>query len=228
LIAPLTIAVLIVIEWTLNMPMKSLGFTPTAAWRMLGRALFTLWGLLMLPLFVTLQTALLAGLEHGNDQWKHLLALPVPRSVHYLGKLTIVVGMVVTAYILLLILTVPAGWVLMLTAPQIGIMGMPHLGDLIAPVAASCGASLLFVVVQTWIALRWRSFTLAVSVGIVASVAGFIIGQSHYGRFYPWTLPIQAFAKDGTYAGEALALGLAGGLLVAVFGLIDFLRRESP
>lgn len=228
LIAPLTVVVLIVIEWVLNAPSKPSTLTPAEAWQGLGRVLFTLWCLLMLPLFVTLQTALLAGLEHGNGQWKHLLALPVPRSVHYLGKLTVVLGMVVASYVLLFILIVPAGCVLMFTTPQMGIVGMPHLGGLIVPVASSLGASLLIAALQTWIALRWRSFTMAVSVGMVATVAGFIIGQSQYGRFYPWTLPVQAFVKHGAYTDLALTLGLVGGLLVAVLGLADFLRRASP
>lgn len=228
LIAPLAVVVLIVIELALNVPSKPSTLTPAQAWQGLGGMIFTLWCLLMLPLFVTLQTALLAGLEHGNAQWKHLLALPVPRSVHYLGKLSVVLGMVVASYALLFILIVPAGFVLMVTTPQMGIVGMPHLGGLVPPVAASLGASLLIAALQTWIALRWRSFTLAVSVGMVATVAGFIIGQSQYGRFYPWTLPVQAFVKDGANTGLALALGLVGGLLVAVLGLVDFLRRESP
>ncbi|HET8553670.1 MAG TPA: ABC transporter permease [Rhodanobacteraceae bacterium] len=228
LIAPLAVVILIVLEWMLVAPSKPSTLTPTEAWQGLGKMFFTLWSLLMLPLFVTLQTALLAGLEHGNTQWKHLLALPVPRSAHYLGKLTVALGMVVASYVLLFVLIVPAGFVLMFTAPHMGIVGMPHLGGLVAPVAASLGASLLIATLQTWIALRWRSFTLAVSAGMVATVAGFIIGQSQYGRFYPWTLPVQAFGKHGAYTSLALTLGLVGGLLVAVLGLVDFLRRESP
>ena len=49
---------------------------PAAAWLMFARASSVLWVFLMLPLFVTLESALLAGLEHGERQWKHLLALP--------------------------------------------------------------------------------------------------------------------------------------------------------
>ena len=33
----------------------------------------------VLPLFVTLETALLAGWEHVNDTWKVLNAQPIPR-----------------------------------------------------------------------------------------------------------------------------------------------------
>ena len=35
--------------------------------------------MLMLPLFVTLETAPLGNLEHGNQQWNCFFALPAPR-----------------------------------------------------------------------------------------------------------------------------------------------------
>src|SRR5215472_16182717 len=43
---------------------------------MLDLVLF-LWCLIGLPLFVSLETALLAGLEHRENTWKHLFALPI-------------------------------------------------------------------------------------------------------------------------------------------------------
>ena len=47
----------------------------------------SVWAIFMLPLLITLETALLAGVEHTEKQWKHLLALPVPRYTVYLAKL---------------------------------------------------------------------------------------------------------------------------------------------
>jgi hypothetical protein len=45
---------------------------------MLDLVLF-LWCLVGLPLFVSLEAALLAGLEHRENTWKHLFALPIQR-----------------------------------------------------------------------------------------------------------------------------------------------------
>lgn len=227
LVLPLTVAALTVLGGSLHASVPSLPIAPVMAWQKLESSLFLLWCLLMVPLFVTLETALLAGLEHGNEQWKHLLALPVPAAVHYLAKLFMMVLIVLAAYVLLCILILPAGWVLMLTAPGRGLAGLPPLGTLLQLPAASFGASLLIVALQTWIALRWRSFTLAVSVGIVGTVVGFIVGQSRFGTYFPWTLPGEMFLRGGN-PHLALALGLGGGVLVAVLGLVDFLRRESP
>ena len=45
-----------------------------------------LWAILALPLFITLETALLAQTEHSEKHWKHLFALAVPRWVYYAAK----------------------------------------------------------------------------------------------------------------------------------------------
>jgi hypothetical protein len=44
------------------------------AWLVLANRHLTVWALLMLPLYITLQTALIAGLDHSENQWKSLLA----------------------------------------------------------------------------------------------------------------------------------------------------------
>jgi hypothetical protein len=227
LLLPLAVVTLVVLTGSLYSHSSSPSITPAAAWTKLDSGVFFLWCMLMVPLFVTLQTALVAGLEHANDQWKHLLALPVPPGVHYLAKLSIMVLIVLAAYLLLYILIVPAGWILMITAPHRGLAGLPPLADLWQLPLASCGASMLIVALQTWIALRWRSFTLAVSVGIVATVASFVVGQSRFGNYFPWTLPGQVFQHGGNLP-LTLVVGLGGGVIVAALGLADFVRRESP
>lgn len=186
-----------------------------------------LWTFLMLPLFVTLQSALLAGLEHANQQWKHLLALPLPRDVHYLAKLLALAAMVLLAMTVLLLLTVLGGGLLGVLQPNFGIAGAPPWTFLLTRLPAIFAAALLIIALHTWIAIRWRSFTVAVSTGMIATVAGFLIGQSRsFGHLYPWSLPMQVLAGDGERLQYAVLAGLLGGTLVATLGLEDFLRRE--
>jgi len=45
---------------------------PENAWVGFAQMVNIFWSLLILPLFITLQAALLAGVEHQNEQWKHL------------------------------------------------------------------------------------------------------------------------------------------------------------
>lgn len=229
LIAPAIVVVLYVLQLSFSrIPARS-GVDPAQAWKIFSQSVFALWLFLMLPLFVTLQSALLAGLEHGERQWKHLLALPVPRSVHYLAKLLMLAAMLAAAFGLLLLLLPVGGLVLMWLKPQFGLAGSPDWPWLLASAARAYAAALLIVALQTWIAIRWRSFTVAVSVGMGATVAGFLIGQSErFGHWYPWTMPLQVLAGNGVHASFVVVAGLVGGSLVAALGLADFLRREAP
>jgi hypothetical protein len=156
-----------------------------------------------------------------------LLALPVPRSVHYLAKLLMLAAMLAAAFALLVLLIPVGGITLMWLKPAFGLAGGPDWPWLLAMATKAYAASLLVVALQTWVAVRWRSFTVAVAVGMSATVAGFLIGQSErFGHWYPWTMPLQVMAGAGRYTEFVVVAGIAGGVLVAALGLFDFLRRE--
>lgn len=180
----------------------------------------------MMPLFVTLEAALLAGLEHGDRQWKHLLALPVPRSVHYLAKWTALVGLLWIAALIFIGLIAIGGRVLMHLRPETGLGGWPPWGWLLWRCAGMVTAALFMATIQLWVAVRWSSFTVAVATGMSATVAGFIVGQSRFGHWYPWTMPIQLFAQNGEQAGFAISASLVGAAAVLAASVWEFSRRQ--
>jgi len=55
-----------------------------------------------MPLYITLETALVAGLDHSENQWKSLLARPVPPWTLYIAKLLVVMAMTVLSTLVLL------------------------------------------------------------------------------------------------------------------------------
>jgi lantibiotic transport system permease protein len=226
-IAPVTVVTLYVLQLGVSRIPAGHVADPVQAWRMYSQSVLALWLFLMLPLLITLQAALLAGLEHADRHWKHLLALPLPRGVHYLAKLLVLAAMVLAGFLALLVLLPLGGMVLMLVKPALGLAGLPDVAALLRLAAQAFAASLLMVAVHTWVSIRWRSFTVAVSVGMAATVAGFLIGQSErYGHWYPWSMPVQVMAGNGMHAHFVVVAGLLGGLAVALAGLADFSRRE--
>ena len=227
LIAPATVVALVLLQLTVTEIRNPPAYPAGEAWMRFVHGVLALWTLLMLPLFVTLQAALLAALEHANQQWKHLLALPLPRGAHYLAKLLALATLVLLAMTMLLLLIVLGGGLLGLLQPQFGIAGAPPWAFLLTRIPATFAAALLIIAMHNWIAIRWRSFTVAVSIGMTATVAGFLIGHSKsFGHLYPWSLPLQVLAADGGRLQYAVLAGLLGGTLVSALGLADFLRRE--
>lgn len=225
LIAPAVVVVLYVLQ--LSTMDLSKGPPRGDGWQTFLQSAMVLWAFLMLPLFVTLESALLAGVEHANHQWKHLLALPLPRATHYLAKLLVLIALVLLATLVLLVLLPAGGWLLDLLQPRLGIDGMPPWDFLVGRLFAIAAAAMLIVAVHTWAAVRWRSFTVAVSIGMVATVAGFLIGQSaHYGHWYPWSMPLHVLGGEGQHLPFVVMAGLGGAVVAAMLGLGDFLRRE--
>lgn len=228
LIAPVLVVALVVLQMTIRDISRPVPLPPSEAWEAFAGMVLQLWSFLMMPLFITLQSALIAGLEHGNHQWKHLLSLPVPKGAHYLAKLAALLALTALALLVLGLLLPLGGWLLMRLQPELGIGGPAPWGMLATAIPACFAASALIMAIHTWVAIRWRSFTVAVSIGMAATVAGFLIMQSRkYGMYYPWSMPLQVFAGGGEHLRFAVTASLLGGSLVSLAGLWDFVRRED-
>ncbi len=226
LVTPAVVALLCVVQVGFA-EMKGQQASPEEAWRFYAGASFALWTFLMVPLLVTLEAALLAGLEHGDRQWKHLLALPIPRGLHYLAKSLALFGLLLAAGLAFVGLIALGGWVLMLVRPQAGLSGAPPWSFLFGRSLGIVAASLFMAALQLWVSVRWRSFTVAVATGMSATVVGFLVGQSaRWGHWYPWSMPIQIFARGGENASFVLLASLLGALLVIAVSVADFNRRE--
>lgn len=201
--------------------------SPDQAWAGFASECIGLWTFLMLPLFVTLQSALLAGLEHADQQWKHLLALPVPRAVHYIAKLVALLAMTLAAMVALVLFLEVGGHILAWLKPAVGIRGAAPHADLLATCGRVLAASTLIVALHTWIAIRWPSFTIAVATGMTATVISFLVAQSaEYGRYYPWSMPVRVLREGGADNTFVLVAALVGSVAVALAGLWDFNRRD--
>lgn len=196
-------------------------------WMGFGRAILALWSFLMLPLFVTLQAALLAALEHQERHWKHLLALPVPRGAHYLAKAAMLAALLALATLLLVGVLIPLCGQLLRLRPAMGMNGWPDLATLGTLAAQVYAASLLMLALQIWVALRWRSFTVAVATGMSATVMGFLIGQSAtWGPWFPWTMAVQPMTRNPS-PGTVVLVSTLGAVLVTAIGARAFARRED-
>src|SRR5262245_28162808 len=82
-IAPMVVVALLA-DLISQAPDSPLGRQRENNWLTLTRIILSLWTLLALPLYIALQTALIAALEHSDNQWKAVLARPVPRWMVYI------------------------------------------------------------------------------------------------------------------------------------------------
>jgi hypothetical protein len=193
--------------------------------------LIVIWCLLMQPLFITLQTALLGGLEHNTQGWKHLFALPVARSAVYGAKQILALGVAALSALVLTAVAAPSGLIMgaLHPASRLTLDTLPW--RLLGKLSLYCFlASWAIIAFHAWVGMRSPSFVLACSVGIGATVASILIASSDYGPWCPWSFAGvvgEALATgDAALMGRTLLLGVGGGLLATLLGGWEFCRHE--
>jgi hypothetical protein len=196
-------------------------------WDTLHRNSFALWSILMLPLYVTLQTSLLAGLEHTEDRWRGLLAYPVPRWAIYWAKLVIPLLMVAVSSFVLTMGGVAGGLALRNVKPVLLFPGPAPWGRAAQDAALTLATALLIITIHHWVSLRFRTFAASIGFGISACVGAFMLARSdEYGPWWPWCLPLQLLSEKPNQTTHALVYSALGALVVAVLGTVEFTRRD--
>jgi len=219
---------------------------PPPDWDLIRQNIFAMWTTFTLPLLVTLLAALLAGMEHSQNHWKHLFALPLSRravvaakwtmgaALIGLSSLVLVLATPITLFILRQFTGSPYQFVvLQFLRPGINfeLRDLSILVETCRIAAAGYAASLFVLSIQTWISLRWQSFIVPNLVGVLAVIfnLGMMIAAFETVlKFFPWSLPMAAFltlTKEGNFQ-SAIALGALGGLALAVPGILSLARRE--
>ena len=196
---------------------------------------YFLWCILALPLLITLEAALLAGLEHSEHHWKDLFALPIPRWSVYAAKLLTAALLIALSLLVLAVGLGILGTLLNGIRPSLGLTPPVPWLDIFSGVAKMFGASLLLLALTTWVAVRWSSFAVPCAVGIVGTVVGLTLDISarsdFWARLFPWSMPISAVARIDQYRTLedhviAIVFGVIGGLIVSALGAWDIARRD--
>jgi hypothetical protein len=228
LLAPLVAAGLeLLMMWSQGEEMMEFANGRPWLWHM--KFTLTLWGLFVLPLFVTLETALLAGWEHANDTWKVLYAQPVPPWIVISAKQCSGLLLLAISHLFLGCAVIGSGLLLRKLRPNLGL-------DLPVPWLEMLGYALLIyligwliIAVHSFISLRWSSFVVAMAAGIVATMSGvFFINSEKYAPYYPWAMQgliANNLLEDGWPVGQ-LIWGVGGGIMIFVVGNMLLTRRD--
>jgi hypothetical protein len=223
-VAPLFVVVVYALLLQQTAASRSLDGVP---WSDLLGGTTELWFLLMLPLYVALQTALLAHIEHTQQTWKHTFALPIPRWAVYCAKFLMALALLAVSSVVLGVGAIPAGASLRAVDPSIGLAGPLPWGESMHLAMQVFLISWLLVALHGWVALRWSSVVVALGFGIVGMVAGALSRESpRWSPWIPWALPQSVIAGEPSRLWLALGLGALGGCAVMALAVWDLSRRE--
>jgi len=197
-------------------------------WVQFSQIALVYWNLLMLPLFITLETALLAQLEHNGGNWKLIYTLSTSRWAIYAAKQLVAMGLVAFSVFVLLGLLVGVGKILQLIEPALGLDAAIPWGYIFKFAGLAYLASWLMISFHLWVGTRWNSFVLAAGVGITATILGVFVFGDDLAKYYPWTLPgtLALEMRDAGPIFTSLFLGCLGGLVLAFLGGRDVIRQD--
>ncbi len=231
-IAPMAV-VLLTLFMASQAPFSTLhrGAAAGSAWPAPSRVNFQFWGLLMLPLYITLQTALVAGLDHTDNQWKALFTRPVARWTVYVAKLIMVMAMATASGAILVAGVLAEGKFLHWLNAELGFGAAAPVASICRQAAQMTGLAFLFLTIQHWVSLRWRSFSVAIGFGVVSIVASFamLLAAGPYGawpQYFPGALPMLVLARHQQSVSFALWICGFVGIVTSAGGCLDFCRRE--
>jgi ABC-2 type transport system permease protein len=186
------------------------------------------WNLLLLPLFITLEAALITQLEHGRKNWKLLFTTPLPRWSIYAAKLLIVLAWIGLSDLVLLGFMLACGGILQWIYPPFQLNAPFPWGEVLPLLGLSYVSAWFMISFHTWVGTRWSSFVVAMSAGIAATIVSLFIFGEDVANYFPWSIPGVLSLEAGANVDVAacLIIGLAGGVLVALLGGWDIVRKD--
>jgi ABC-2 type transport system permease protein len=193
-------------------------------WETLPKATLTIWAIFMMPLLITLEAALVNGIEHSDKHWKHILALPVRRHTVYIAKFVTAQVLIAASTLVLCLLTVLVGLAATRVRPELANSGPVPYGWIAKYALMLWLASWLIIAIQTWVSIRWSTFTVALGAGIGGTFFALFAASARLGKYYPWLLPLNVLSDERMVA--ALWLGVVGGVVAVVAGCFEFARRD--
>jgi len=207
--------------------------SPEGQWHTLYQNSMIFWALLMVPLFVTLETALLSGLEYGRKNWTLLFTMPMPRWTFYAAKELISMALIALSTLVMFGLILLDGVILQTINPSYGLdIALIPWTKMLSGYALIYLASFLIISIHLWVSSRWPNFVVAFGTGIAATVTSVLIFQSDWGRYFPWTLPgLLGLSTTNKLDNPMsiplfLALGVGGGVLFALFAGWNIVHRD--
>ncbi|MBF9254680.1 ABC transporter permease [Pontibacter sp. 172403-2] len=208
-----------------HLVMKSLG-----PWTSFGFRTFALYTQLLMPIFIALLTSMTNGIEHKANGWKHLYALPLPKSTVYFSKAALVLGLVACSTLVFMLAILSAGTVLRWLRPDLGFQNYEGISMILITSVKIFLASFVIVAIQFWLSMRWSSFALSMGVAIVAIITTVVASRWEHIHYYPFAYPLMTFngymKQSGQFFTEEIWRSLAVGTAVFILGYMDISRKK--
>jgi hypothetical protein len=198
-----------------------------------------------LPFFIVLLISVACNTEHKSSMMKHILALPIPRPLFYLGKFLGIMLFIAFAFILTIVLAYCVMLIFGIAFPNLGFRNsFNHLLLFRAFFRVYFAASAIYTI-QYWLGMRLKNLTLPVAIGaaliilpiailIVLGIAGLMNNSENFTQsltYNPYSYPYSAAFSmmqnaEFTIFPTLTLIYIFVSFTALLFGAFDFSRRD--
>ncbi|PJK13643.1 hypothetical protein CO614_00700 [Lysobacteraceae bacterium NML120232] len=200
-----------------------------AQWKIYCEIIFSVWTKFILPAYITLQLALMLGIENNGRQWKQLMSLPLHRGVHYFSKLACAFFLIGISNLIVICLIPASGFIVSIYDDSLlgSISHMPVSYAVLTAIKITVG-SLFLISLQSYISFKSLNYNLAIGVGFVAiAFCIFLPGKDLWIiQYIPWNMPGTLVKVWGDEAITIMVVGVVGFLIFLLAGMKSFVTRE--
>ncbi len=185
-IIPLVLLLVYLIKWEHFVP--AAGMNP---WDGFVSQSFGTISTFLFPVYVILLIALNAQLEHKNNSWKKLYALPVKPWAVYLSKLLFLSVVVLLALLAFSVLILFSGWFSAVIHPELGFTSYsPDIGEMVMMFLGLYVAVLGIIGIQTLVSMLSRNMILPLGMGILLLIVSGVLVMGWEDSIYnPYAFP---------------------------------------
>ena len=197
---------------------------------------FSIWSIMVFPLFLSIETGLISTMETVNGQWKYIFSLPIPKWKVLFAKWLVLLTVTFIAHTLIVFLYAGSFPFLQLFAPQVAYMSYLSVIDFAGFLGLLCATSIGVISIHFVFSLFMPGLVGNIGLGIGATTLalGFTWGISVNGlllELFPWTTALSSFAQYMELEivldpRVAVITSLGTAMLFLIPGIFIFSRKE--
>ena len=197
---------------------------------------FSIWSIMVFPLFLSIETGLISSMETITGQWKYIFSLPLPKWKVLFAKWLVLLTVAFIAHALIVMLYAGSFPFLQLFAPQVVYTSYFSIMEFAGFLGLLCITSIGVISIHFVFSLFMPGLVGNIGLGISATTLalGFTWGINVNGlllELFPWTTALSSFAQymelEVVLNPEIAAIiSLCTAALLLIPGIFIFSRKE--
>jgi len=203
-------------------------------WTSHWRSSWESMALFLLPLGVILMISLLTQLEYRNNTWKQLHTLPLTFTTIFLSKLSFIIAMVISYFVLFNV-----GIFLSAIIPYLIVADVPY-PQMNVPAGFFLQQNLYYFVdclpiiaLQYLLCLRFKNFLVPMGVGFLLWVGSLASLSWNYGYTVPYTYDMYTYLKSGVTTKAIIpdvnfhAIAIGYFITITLIAYVLYIKKEE-